>query len=137
MQTGISGILGIPECPVVSSSFIYQGFRSTILSSFRFVSFFFSFFRFRSIRFMFGKRKKRREEKRKGKEMTGREEKMLGRGEISSLECKFSNSLLKVKATSIEKISPFSDSKFVGKKEFDVEKYAFTFKPNTSYYYFP
>lgn len=74
MQTGISGILGIPECPVVSSSFIYQGFRSTILSSFRFVSFFFSFFRFRSIRFMFGKRKKRREEKRKGKEMTGREE---------------------------------------------------------------
>lgn len=52
---------------------------------------------------MFGKRKKRREEKRKGKEMTGREEKMLGRGEISSLECKFSNSLLKVKATSIEK----------------------------------
>lgn len=41
MQTGISGILGIPECPVVSSSFIYQGFRSTILSSFRFVSFFF------------------------------------------------------------------------------------------------
>ena len=89
MQTGISGILGIPECPVVSSSFIYQGFRSTILSSFRFVSFFFSFFRFRSIRFMFGKRKKRREEKRKGKEMTGREEKMLGRGEISSLECSF------------------------------------------------
>lgn len=90
---------------------------------------------------MFGKRKKRREEKRKGKEMTGREERkkeMLGRGEISSLECKFSNSLLKVKATSIEKISPFSDSKFVGKKEFDVEKYAFTFKPNyTSYYYFP
>lgn len=41
MQTGILGILGIPECPVVSSSFIYQGFRSTILSSFRFVSFFF------------------------------------------------------------------------------------------------
>lgn len=81
--------------------------------------------------------KERREEKRKGKEMTGREEKMLGRGEISSLECKFSNSLLKVKATSIEKISPFSESKFVGKKEFDVEKYAFTFKPNTSYYYFP
>ena len=134
MQTGISGILGIPECPVVSSSFIYQGFRSTILSSFRFVSFFFfAFDRFDSCL-----EKERREEKRKGKEMTGREEKMLGRGEISSLECKFSNSLLKVKATSIEKISPFSDSKFVGKKEFDVEKYAFTFKPNyTSYYYFP
>lgn len=75
MQTGISGILGIPECPVVSSSFIYQGFRSTILSSFRFVSFFFSFFRFRSIRFMFGKRKKRREEKRKGNDRERRKKK--------------------------------------------------------------
>lgn len=70
MQTGISGILGIPECPVVSSSFIYQGFRSTILSSFRFVSFFFfAFDRFDSCL-----EKERREEKRKGKEMTGREE---------------------------------------------------------------
>lgn len=60
---GISGILGIPECPVVSSSFIYQGFRSTILSSFRFVSFFFF-----SLSIDSCLEKERREEKRREKE---------------------------------------------------------------------
>lgn len=74
MQTGISGILGIPECPVVSSSFIYQGFRSTILSSFRFVSFFFSL-SIDSIHVWKKKEEKRREEKRKGNDRERRKKK--------------------------------------------------------------
>lgn len=58
---------------IVCSFYLWRitGLRSTILSS-RFV-----FFRFRSIRFMFGKKKgkERKEEKKKGKERWGEERK--------------------------------------------------------------